>query len=1025
MVHQDFDDPVSLLKESVDSVECASAMILGVHNRCSFQVTLKIDKTKLYTATAPTAALAKRKAAKDALKDIQLNSNKFDKKSSSDDSKFLESAATATNVGDEIHFARREQNIHIQDENVSLIIEHQPMENARATLRRGGATLNNNLRKRLSAYELNSLSPKSKSKQAHHPTRTGDGDMISEISSPESPQHPLPKKLKILSVETLDKDESIVYSASAESCMNNTDVETLQCNTNNSITINNECNDSGVSLTPHTKHTNDVSIDSESDNENVVELINDCLDQIYENNATNSSESIKSIESIDYKNEDNDNHCEINESNSRIEIDLSSMEDTSSSLDSVIIQDEVQNTIETVDLRDLDDNSNSLESIVIRDKVVHNKPLETGDIELEGQNAANKDLEEIRHTNSETSNTKSNIVNQSSNTSQNSVNTDHTVDDLDEDVLVYKSIDVPKSVMPSVTLPKTQGSKNLVINAKKPLIRLAKHPSLSVNRSVKGPQTSGHSRWVQLSHISKVSELSSHNYIRNDRNKRYDRTAESVDTSSPIERLYEICPGISYNLEADMSTAEKMFILMSATFNDRKYFGQGESKKHACIEVAKHILEALYAIVPQAQGVKEKAGSGQERLRVIPRPINSRGDFYQESFGQPDLYKCTLRLPQREADMVENLVLSRYEQLVRPCPQFANYKSLAAIVMTRNLDFENANVIAVATGTRCLESRNIDRSGRALNDTHAEVMAKRCLMQYLYTQLKIHCDPQWEENSIFVRNPSGLQYAFSLKSEIHFHLYSSTVPCGDAAKHNDDTHPYNWHGKLRTKVHGSRFTKPIHNQLVPQIWNDIKHGGRPLYIMSCSDKIARWNVLGIQGSLLSNLVEPIYLHSIVLGTAFNTPNVYRALCGRLEQKLNFLPKPYHLNRPLLGQTSFSRCRRTRETPNFGMNWTLGNKCIDIVSLSTGLLVNNGTSHLSKKVFFSKYTFLLEQLPNLNISPCPHNYGEAKQTARDYGIAKQELFDAFQHAGLGCWIKKPPEQNDFNVDIRNRAIFNKW
>lgn len=41
--------------------------------------------------------------------------------------------------------------------------------------------------------------------------------------------------------------------------------------------------------------------------------------------------------------------------------------------------------------------------------------------------------------------------------------------------------------------------------------------------------------------------------------------------------------------------------------------------------------------------------------------------------------------------------------------------------------------------------------------------------------------------------------------------------------------------------------------------------GDPTISMSCSDKIAKWLVLGMQGSLLSVfLKEPIYLHAIVV-----------------------------------------------------------------------------------------------------------------------------------------------------------------
>lgn len=39
----------------------------------------------------------------------------------------------------------------------------------------------------------------------------------------------------------------------------------------------------------------------------------------------------------------------------------------------------------------------------------------------------------------------------------------------------------------------------------------------------------------------------------------------------------------------------------------------------------------------------------------------------------------------------------------------------------------------------------------------------------------------------------------------------------------------------------------------------------PSASMSCSDKIASWTYLGIQGALLSHLMEPIYVNGFVIG----------------------------------------------------------------------------------------------------------------------------------------------------------------
>ena len=70
----------------------------------------------------------------------------------------------------------------------------------------------------------------------------------------------------------------------------------------------------------------------------------------------------------------------------------------------------------------------------------------------------------------------------------------------------------------------------------------------------------------------------------------------------------------------------------------------------------------------------------------------------------------------------------------------------------------------------------------------------------------------------------------------------------------------------------------------------------PTICMSCSDKIASWSVLGLQGGMLADLVGPVYVDHVVVGGLDDGEageggvgwrerirgEVERALWGRLE-----------------------------------------------------------------------------------------------------------------------------------------------
>ncbi|KAM6217181.1 double-stranded RNA-specific adenosine deaminase [Rhynchocyon petersi] len=361
-------------------------------------------------------------------------------------------------------------------------------------------------------------------------------------------------------------------------------------------------------------------------------------------------------------------------------------------------------------------------------------------------------------------------------------------------------------------------------------------------------------------------------------------------------------------------------------------------------------------------------------------------------------------------------------------PSLLGRKILAAIIMKKDPE-DLGVVVSLGTGNRCVKGDSLSLKGETVNDCHAEIISRRGFIRFLYSELMKY-NPQTAKDSIFELARGGEK--LQIKKTVSFHLYISTAPCGDGALFDkscsdravETTESRHYpvfenpkQGKLRTKVENGEGTIPVESSDIVPTWDGIRLGER-LRTMSCSDKILRWNVLGLQGALLTHFLQPVYLKSVTLGYLFSQGHLTRAICCRVTRDgktfEDGLRYPFIVNHPKVGRVSvYDSKRQSGKTKETSVNWCLADGYdLEILDGTRGTVdgPRNELSRVSKKnifLLFKKLCSFRYRRDLLKLS-----YGEAKKAAREYEIAKNYFKKSLKDMGYGNWISKPQEEKNF-------------